>query len=420
MDNPALDVAVRIGNTLHKPVVVFFAPVPFYPGANLRHLAFLFDGIPDLSAGLSRRGVGLVYRPFPDHSLEAFLAEIRPALLVGDENPLREPERWRAEVTRRVRVPFWTVDADVIVPTRSLGREHYAARTIRPRIQERLEEFLSPTAEPRAHVPWKRLSGIRSHRPLATIPPDFRIDRTVSSVSDWPGGSAAGMRALRRFVRERLAGYARERNHPEVDGTSQLSPYLHFGQLGPAMVARAVRKAEAPGADRRAFLEELIVRRELAINYCRYNPLYDRLGGAESWAQRTLALHDRDQRAHRYSERELEQGETHDPLWNAAQRQMIRSGWMHGYLRMYWAKKIVEWTRHPAKAFAIAARLNDRYELDGRDPNGYAGVAWAIGGKHDRAWGPERPVFGTIRYMSFESTRRKFDSRAYIAKWSRV
>jgi deoxyribodipyrimidine photo-lyase len=201
-----------------------------------------------------------------------------------------------------------------------------------------------------------------------------------------------------------------------MDGTSQLSPYLHFGQIGPLTVAWLVKNADGPAADREAFLEELIVRRELAVNFVRFNSHYDQLKSCEPWALRTLEEHRRDEREHVYSERQLENAETHDPLWNAAQTQMVLSGWMHGYLRMYWAKKIMEWTRSPEEAFDVAIRLNDRYELDGRDPNGYAGVAWAIGGKHDRAWGPERPYFGKIRYMSYPSTSRKFDSKMYIQR----
>jgi deoxyribodipyrimidine photo-lyase len=215
-------------------------------------------------------------------------------------------------------------------------------------------------------------------------------------------------------VGERLTGYAVNRNHPELDGTSRISPYLHFGQIGPHTVALLVKGAAAPRQDRDAFLEEMIVRRELAINFVRFNRNYDRLESCEPWALRTLKEHRRDEREHLYSERQLENAETHDPLWNAAQKQMVAGGWMHGYVRMYWAKKILEWTRSAEEAYDIAVTLNDRYELDGRDPNGYAGIAWAIGGKHDRAWGPERPVYGKIRYMSYASTSRKFDSKAYI------
>ena len=417
VDNPALDVAIRAGNALRLPVVAFFAPVPFYPHANLRHYRFLFEGVPDIAAGLAKRGVGFVYRPFPHHHLLTFCAEVNPALVVGDENPLREPEGWRRQVAERLTVPFWTVDSDVIVPSRLLGREHFAARTIRPKIHERLDEFLVRTREPRARVPFRRPRGLGSSDPRTLIPDPFPLDRSVVPV-ETKGGTAAGLRRLRAFVRSGLAGYASRRNKPELEGTSRLSPYLHFGHLGPRQVALAVQGSGAPAADRAAFLEELIVRRELAVNFVRYNAAYDRLDAAEPWARRSLGAHYGDRRDHVYSESELDQARTHDPLWNAAQRQMVRSGWMHGYLRMYWAKKILEWSPSPGVAFTRAVRLNDRYELDGRDPNGYAGIAWAIVGKHDRAWGPERAIYGMVRFMSFESTRRKFDSRAYIARWS--
>lgn len=417
-DNPALDIAIRIANALHLPVVAFFGPVPFYPHANARHYAFLFQGVPDIATGLAGRRVAFAYRPYPRHRLGAFVEEVRPAMVVGDENPLREPERWRTAVARELRVPLWTVDADVVVPSRLLEREHYAARTIRPRIQERLDEFLVPTREVTARVPWPRSQLPESVAPAPTIPEGFGISGSISVVSDWMGGSREAHRVLGTFLRHGLRGYAKRRNRPELPGTSRLSPYLHFGHIGPRAVALAIRGAAAPAVDRRAFLEELIVRRELAVNFCRYNAAYDRVEGAEPWARRTLEIHDEDRRAHAYTARQLECAETHDPLWNAAQRQMVTSGWMHGYLRMYWAKKILEWSPSPAVAFRRAVALNDRYELDGRDPNGYAGIAWAIGGKHDRAWGPERPVYGTVRYMSFASTSRKFDSRAYIARWT--
>jgi deoxyribodipyrimidine photo-lyase len=222
------------------------------------------------------------------------------------------------------------------------------------------------------------------------------------------------MALLRAFLREGLPGYATRRNDPSRRGTSRLSPYLHFGHLGPRAVALAVRDADAPAEDREAFLEELLVRRELAVNYAAFNPRHDDLAGCEPWALRTLSAHAGDPRPHLYGADRLEGADTHDRLWNAAQTQMVRTGWMHGYLRMYWAKKILEWTRSPAEAFEIAVRLNDRYQLDGRDPNGYAGVAWAIGGKHDRPWPPDKPVLGLLRPMSEAGCRRKFDVEAYI------
>jgi deoxyribodipyrimidine photo-lyase len=416
VDNPALDVAVEAGNALRKPVVAFLGLVPFYPNANLRHYTFLAEGLPDLANSLLQRGVGFVLRRYPDHQLVRFCAEVRPSLVVGDENPLREPERWRLIAADRLRVPLWTVDADVIVPSRLLQKQQYAARTIRPRLRAYLDEFLVLPANPEAEILWKQPKGLESVPPDGDLLQGLPLDRGVQPVSTFRGGTKEGLRALFRFVRERLTGYAVKRNRPELDGTSQLSPYLHFGHLGPHTVAWMVKNAQAPLADREAFLEELIVRRELAVNFVRFNPRYDHPESCEPWALRTLADHRRDEREHVYSERQLENAETHDPLWNAAQKQMVVGGWMHGYLRMYWAKKILEWTRSAEEAYDIAVRLNDRYELDGRDPNGYAGIAWAIGGKHDRAWGPERPVYGKIRYMSYQSTSRKFDSRLYTQR----
>jgi deoxyribodipyrimidine photo-lyase len=243
------------------------------------------------------------------------------------------------------------------------------------------------------------------------------IDDAVGPVSALRGGTSEARRHLAAFVRGALRGYDEARNHPDAAGTSQLSPYLHFGHIGPREVALAVRDSGGPAESVAAFLEQLIVRRELAVNFVTYNPRYDELAGCEPWALRTLDAHRGDRRTHLYSAAAFEAAATHDPLWNAAQRQMVQTGWMHGYVRMYWAKKILEWTASPEQAFDIAILLNDQYELDGRDPNGYTNIAWAIGGKHDRPWF-ERPVFGTIRWMSFDSTGRKFDSKAYMARWA--
>jgi deoxyribodipyrimidine photo-lyase len=217
-------------------------------------------------------------------------------------------------------------------------------------------------------------------------------------------------------VTRRLRDYPERRNHPEAAlGTSRLSAALHFGHLGPRAVALAVLDADAPDAAKEPFLEQLLVRRELAVNFVARNPRYDSVEGFPAWARATLRKHASDPRPVRYDEGRLERGETHDPLWNAAQREMLWTGFTHGYARMYWAKKLLEWTRDPAEALEIAIRLNDRWLLDGRDPNGYTNIAWAIGGKHDRPWG-ERPVFGTVRTMTFASTSRKFDCAAYVAR----
>ncbi len=413
IDNPALDTAVKVANVLHKPVVVFLAPVPFYPHANLRHYRFLNEGIPDIAHDLAKRNIGFVLRRYPEQSLLTFCEEVRAALVIGDENPMREPESWRQRAAKRLKVPLWTVDADVIVPSKLLEKAQYAAHIIRPRLQTHLKTFLVPSKNPPARVLWKKPKSLASLDPDIDITRGWKLDRSVAPASAWRGGTHVAHRLLNEFVAHKLRGYVTQRNKPEMDHTSRLSPYLHFGQISPVTVALAVQKAAALKVDKDAFLNQLITWRELSINLVRFNPEYDNFECGEPWAHRTLAKHAKDHRSILYTERQLENAETHDQLWNAAQMQMVNSGWMHNYMRMYWAKKILEWSRTPADAHRIAVWLNDKYLLDGRDPNGYAGIAWSIVGKFDRPWF-ERPIFGQIRYMSGESTGRKFDSKEYI------
>ena len=412
LDNPALEVAVRAANALSKPCVVFFAPVPFYSHANLRHYRFLNQGIPAIAAGLKKRGIGFALRSYPDHHLLKFCEQVRPALVVGDENPMREPEHWRQTVTRQLRVPFWTVDADLIVPSKLLMKEQYGAYTARPVIGRLLPEFLQPVGNTPAKVAWQPPEGLQSLAADTDITEGWKLDRSVAPVNDIFGGTDQALNRLKSFIKNELANYPVDRNKPERNGTSRLSAYLHFGHIGPHTIALAVRKADASKAAEEAFLEQLIVRRELAINFVRFNPDYDSFESGAAWAHKSLSEHVDDPRKI-YSERQLENAQTHDPLWNAAQMQMVKTGFMHNYMRMYWAKKILEWSKTPARAYQIAVDLNDKYEFDGRDPNGYAGIAWAIVGKHDRPWF-ERPIFGKVRYMSFNSTSKKFDSKSYI------
>jgi deoxyribodipyrimidine photo-lyase len=412
LDNPALEIAVQAANLLNKPCVVFLAPVPFYPHANLRHYRFLNQGIPAIAEGLEKRGIGFVLRRYPDHHLLKFCQQVQPALVVGDENPMREPEHWRKVAAEQMRVPFWTVDADVIVPSKLLMKEQYGAYTARPVIRRLLPEFLQPVGNTRAKVDWRPPRRLKSLTFDADITEGWELDRSVAPVEGTVGGTDQALKHLKRFIKNEMAKYLVDRNKPERDGTSRLSAYLHFGHIGPHTVALAVQKADAPQAAKEAFLEQLIIRRELAINFVRFNPDYDNFESGTPWAHQSLAEHAADPRKI-YSERQLEDAQTHDPLWNASQMQMVKTGFMHNYMRMYWAKKILEWSKTPARAYQMAVYLNDKYELDGRDPNGYAGIAWAIVGKHDRPWF-ERPIFGKIRYMSFNSTSKKFDSESYI------
>ncbi len=422
LDNPALDVAVEAANALQQPVVVFFAPVPFYPHANLRHYAFLAQGIPETAERARKRGIGFVLRRYPEHSLLKFCDEVRASLVVGDENPMREPRHWREVAAKKLSVPLWTVDADVLVPSKLLEKEQYAARIIRPRLQRRLKEFLTASYNPNAKVAWEHPPG------LHTLPDDGsfditegwrNLDRSVQPVTSFRGGTSEALRLLDDFVTYKLAHYPERHGKPELDGTSRLAPYLHFGHIGPHTVAIAVERAKASRSAKDDFLDQLITWRELAINFVHFNPLYDSIESAPDWAHRTLAAHAHDQRPVTYSRDQLESAETHDQLWNAAQRQMLHAGWMHNYMRMYWAKKMLEWSASPAVAYQTAVYLNDKYFLDGRDPNGYGGIAWAMAGKFDRPWF-ERPIFGTIRYMSGSAATKKFDAESYIEQMAEL
>ena len=420
-DNPALETAIGLANELKLPVAVSFFLRPHRRHANLRQFAFMLEGLADTALRLELRGIGFILRLATIRGADEFgklCAALRPAAIVTDRNLLTAPGVSPSLFPASIKVPVFSVDADVIVPTAVIGREHYAARTIRPIIHRHLDEFLTPVGNRSVHLKWPQPSGrTPSLTPSAALLDSLPLDRSIGRADQFDGGTTAALARLKRFLRDGLSHYAERRNAPELDATSHLSPYLHFGQLGPQTIALAVRNADAPDQARRSFLEELIVRRELAVAFTVYNRAFRAIDSCERWARATLAAHANDPRVHFYNERQLEAAETHDPLWNAAQRQMVESGWMHGYMRMYWAKKILEWSPTPRDAYAIAVRLNDKYELDGRDPNGYAGIAWAIGGKHDRPWGPTRPIFGTIRYMSGASTGRKFDSRAYIQRW---
>jgi deoxyribodipyrimidine photo-lyase len=418
IDNHAVDLAVQVANLLGLPLVVYFAGISDFPRANLRHYVFLNEGLPDIETDLAARNISFVMRRAPHESHEQLLAEVKAVFLIGDENPMREPERWRKNLARRIEIPFWTVDADVIVPSKLVEKAQYGAYTIRPRLYRVLPEYLHPYENLRAEYTWKAPRGFHADSVHEDMTRGGKnLDRSVTPVEAWKGGTHAGLKRLFHFTGKLLEDYEARRNHPETDGTSCMSPYLHFGHIGPLTIALAIEAAVkadpklAPARD--GYFNELIVWRELAINFVRYTPDYDSPECAESWAKTTIAEHARDEREHLYTLHQLENAQTHDELWNAGQIQMVRYGWMHNYLRMYWAKKILEWTPDVATAMKYAIYLNDKHFLDGRDPNGYAGIAWAILGKFDRAWG-ERAIFGKIRYMSGASTGKKFDSKRYI------
>lgn len=412
-DNPALLFAQRLALSEKVPLIVFFCIVKDFLGATLRQYDFMLRGLKEVEETLD--GFHIPFQLLigkPGQVVPGFVKDIEACAIVTDFDPLRIKREWKAEVARRVGIPIYEVDAHNIVPCWiASDKKEFSARTIRPRIRLHLGDFLTEPGRLRKHpvrpgwswagVDWKGLKKVLEADPL------------VGPVSWLLPGEKAARRVLGKFIKSRLGGYATERNDPASGVQSDLSPYLHFGQISAQRVALEVLRSEGPVESKEAFLEELIIRKELSDNFCFYVPGYDSYDGFPSWARKTLDEHRADEREYLYSLKDFEGGATHDPLWNAAQAEMAKRGKMHGYMRMYWAKKILEWSESPEEALGTAIYLNDRYELDGRDPNGYAGIAWSIGGLHDRPW-PEREIFGKVRYMSYNGMKRKFDIERYI------
>jgi deoxyribodipyrimidine photo-lyase len=358
-----------------------------------------------------------ILRGNPPDVLCDYSKKKKTGIVVMDFDPLRIKKRWQSEAVRKIACKFFEVDGHNIVPARFVSDKlEYGAYTLRPKIRRLLGDFLESYQELEA-MPGE--NGEPSYFSPDAILDSLQVDRQVQPVGEIIPGANAAHKVLKSFIEKKLPEYNSLRNDPNKDMTSGLSPYLHFGQISPLRIASEVIKSGRKDENSEAFLEELIVRKELSDNFCHYNLDYDNPSGFHAWAKKTHEEHASDQREYIYSCDQFENAGTHDPLWNAAQLEMVKTGRMHGYMRMYWAKKILEWTESPAKAMEVAIFLNDKYELDGRDPNGYAGIAWSIGGVHDRAW-TERPVFGKIRYMNYNGCKRKFDVDAYINRMERL
>ncbi len=414
-DNWALLHAQDVAIARKVPLAVVFCLVPDFLGAAHRQYHFLIRGLAETSECLIQKSIPVFLR-IGDPSIEIprIVHRIKAGSLVTDFDPLRIKRHWKNAVAGRIRIPLIEVDAHNVVPCWvASSKQEWGAYTIRPKIRRLLPEFLETFPKLVRH-PFA-LSSVVERIDWNKCAAKLRLDKSVPPVRTFDSGPEAAKRKLRRFIKSGLSGYGARRNRPALDGQSGLSPYLHFGQLSPQRAALDVLGAAVDPVEKETLLEELIIRRELADNFCFYNPDYDSIRSFPAWAQRSLDVHRGDLREYRYTDGQFEKGQTHDPLWNAAQMEMVKTGKMHGYMRMYWAKKILEWSESPGQAVQTAVRLNDRYELDGRDPNGYAGIAWSIGGVHDRAWG-ERQVFGKVRYMSYRGCKSKFDVEGYIRK----
>jgi deoxyribodipyrimidine photo-lyase len=376
----------------------------------------MLEGLEEVREGLQRRGIRFVLQHRSPELAATALAE-DAALVVTDRGYLRIQRQWRRHVAANAPCAVVQVESDVVVPAETASpKEEYTAGTLRPKLQRILKGYLIPLHERPVRKDSLALRlDVDAVKDAAALARTMPIDRSVPPSAAFRGGTSRANALLEDFIAAKLRHYADRRNDPGLDYSSHLSPYLHFGQISPLAVAlRVWGEKSAPAAAREAFLEELIVRRELGVNFALYNERYDEYGSLPGWAKKTLADHSKDRREVLYDEGQWERAETHDVYWNAAQREMVLTGKMHNYMRMYWGKKILEWSRTPQEAFRTALRLNNRYELDGRDPNSYAGVAWCFG-KHDRAW-PERRVFGKIRYMNEAGLRRKFDMPSYLEK----
>jgi len=417
-DNWALLYAQQLALQSRAPLVVVFCLVPSFLHATMRHYGFMLKGLQEVTVDCSKKNISFVLLTGqPGTKIPAFLKEIRASALITDFNPLRIKQAWTTAVSKKITIPFLEVDTHNIVPCWIASpKQEYAAYTFRPKMKKLLSQYLEAFPALKKHPFLLKMKGITTDWKQVTA--SLRVNRTISEVSWLKPGEKAARRMLRTFIRQKLLRYDSARNNPVLEGQSDLSPYLHFGNISAQRVALEVKKSGV-SKDREAFLEELIVRRELSDNFCFYNNDYDRFEGFPSWAQQSLNKHRKDRREYSYTLQEFEQGMTHDDLWNAAQMEMVKGGKMHGYMRMYWAKKILEWSTSPEKAMETAIYLNDTYELDGRDPNGYVGIAWSIGGVHDRAWN-ERRIFGKVRYMSYNGCKGKFDINKYIEKVKRL
>ena len=420
-ENHALEVAIQQANALHQPLLVVFGLMDDYPEANLRHYRFLLEGLQETQKTLADRDIKLVVQY--GHPVKVVLETAKEAsLVVCDRGYLRHQRAWRKDVAEHAACQVIQVETDVVVPVEVVSdKAEYAARTIRPKIHRYLDDYLIDIPS----IPLDRSSlslpveGI-SLDDLDDVLQTLKLDLRISPVNQYfHGGTTQAKVRFQEFLDEKLEHYDANSNQPQTDDVSYMSPYLHFGQISPLYLARKVKANNVVSQDaKHAFLEQLIVRRELAMNFVYYTEDYDSFTCLPGWAANTLDAHRQDSRPFLYTQKQLEQAKTHDIYWNAAMNEMKYTGFMHNYMRMYWGKKILEWSDTPEQAFTTTLSLNNRYFLDGRDPNSYTGVAWLYG-VHDRAWG-ERQIFGKIRYMAASGLKGKCDIQAYIKKIDRM
>jgi deoxyribodipyrimidine photo-lyase len=422
--NHALNEAIRIANERRLPLVVYEGLKYNYPWASDRFHAFIMEGVNEKREAFAKKGIKyLFYLQKNEKSPKNTVAQLAKdaVLLITDDYPCFIIPKHNRTIADKASIPVYAVDSNGVIPMSRFEKEEYAAYTIRPKINRMIDEYLTPLKDESVVVRADKLTmdcpdTVFEDQEIPSLVSACDIDHSVGISRFYRGGTKAGKARLKRFIGEILKDYGTARNKPERDGSSRLSAYIHFGFLSAIEIALLAKNADAPKESKDAFLEELIVRRELSFNFTRFNEKYDSLECLPNWVQQTMRDHIDDDRQYLYSLEQLEAAETHDELWNAAQREMVETGGMHNYVRMLWGKNVIAWTKSYEEAFSILEHLNNKYCLDGRDPNSYAGILWCFG-KHDRPW-MERPVFGTMRYMTSGSTGKKFDSKKYI-QWTK-
>jgi deoxyribodipyrimidine photo-lyase len=418
--NHALATAVELANERDLPILVYEGVTCSYPFANDRLHTFLLEGVPSTEKALHALGIGYVFylrRRKTDRDDILYQLAKEAAAVVTDDYPTFIARRHNASVPLKIGVPYYVVDSSCVVPMRVFEKREWAAYTIRPKIQKLLPDYLKPA--PRIQVKHKyngALPEFHTHVTPANIPElvaSCEIDHSVPPSLSFTGGAAEAQKHLRHFLHDNLRRYAKQRNEPAAHATSGLSPYLHFGHISVLQTALAAKEyARERDLIADEFLEELIVRRELAFNFARFTQNLDSLEALPDWAQKTLTKHAKDKRTPTFTREQMEKGETYDDLWNATQKELLLRGKIHGYYRMYWGKKTIEWSATYDEAVKTMVYLHDRYALDGRDPNTYTNILWCLG-LHDRPFA-ERPIFGQVRYMSYDGMKRKTDIAAYM------
>lgn len=421
--NHSLIFAIRKANELKLPLVVYEGLKYYYQWASDRLHTFILEGVEERRKEFERLGIRYVFylqknKDSPKNTVAALARHA--ACIVTDDFPCFIIPQHNERISEKAGVPVFAVDSNGVIPMSKFDKEEYGAYTIRPKINKLLDSYLKPLPNETIDIPSLGLEvdcpeTLVTSTTISELVSECDIDHSVKPSNYYHGGTTNGRKRLKKFVEEILLDYDKFRSKPDRDGSSRLSSYLHFGFLSPLEIALAVKDADAPQESIDAYLEELIVRRELSYNFTRHNAKYDSLKALPSWVQKTMLEHMDDERQFLYTLEELETGQTHDELWNAAQREMVVTGEMHNYVRMLWGKNVIAWSPSYEVAFETLIHLNNKYCLDGRNPNSYAGILWCFG-KHDRAWF-ERPVFGTIRYMTSGSTGKKFESKKYI-EWT--